>query len=54
MKILGYSEGYHDAAVTVIENGKILYASHAERYSKKKNDKHLHPNQLQKADMIAF
>ena len=40
MKILGYSEGYHDAAVTVIENGKILYASHAERYSKKKNDKH--------------
>ena len=54
MKILGYSEGYHDAAVTVIENGKILYASHAERYSKKKNDKHLHPDQLQKADKIAF
>ena len=54
MKILGYSEGYHDAAVTVIENGKILYASHAERYSKKKNDKYLHPDQLQKADKIAF
>ena len=41
MKILGYSEGYHDAAVTVIENGKILSASHAERYSKKKNYIHI-------------
>ena len=54
MKILGYSEGYHDAAVTLIENGKILYASHAERYSKKKNDKKLHPAQLRKADKVAF
>ena len=42
MKILGFSEGYHDAGVTLIENGEILYASHAERYSKKKNDRLIH------------
>jgi carbamoyltransferase len=37
--ILGISAGYHDAAATVINNrGDILFAGHAERYSKKKND----------------
>jgi len=29
---------FHDAAVTVVEDGKILFAAHAERYSKLKND----------------
>jgi predicted NodU family carbamoyl transferase len=42
MNILGISAGFHDAAATVIncsENqGDILFAGHAERYSKKKND----------------
>jgi carbamoyltransferase len=38
MRILGINETTHDAAVTVIEDGKILFAGHAERYSKKKND----------------
>jgi len=38
MRILGFNETSHDAAVSVIENGKILFASHAERYSKVKND----------------
>lgn len=38
MKILGINETTHDAAVCVIEDGKILFAAHAERYSKKKND----------------
>ena len=38
MRILGLSFQFHDAAATVIEDGKILYASHSERYSKKKND----------------
>ena len=28
----------HDAAVSLIEDRRILYASHSERYSKKKND----------------
>ena len=39
MNILGISAGFHDAAATVISpDGEILFAGHAERYSKKKND----------------
>ena len=38
MKILGVSAGFHDAALTVLHNHKILFAGHSERYSKKKND----------------
>ena len=38
MKILGYNETSHDAALALIENGNILFAGHAERYSKIKND----------------
>ena len=54
MKILGFSEGYHDAGVTLIENGEILYASHAERYSKKKNDRLIHPHQIKESDVVVF
>ena len=37
--ILGVSAGFHDAAVSVINpQGDILFAGHAERYSKVKND----------------
>jgi carbamoyltransferase len=42
MKILGVSAGFHDAALTVIHNHKILFAGHSERYSKNKNDKDIH------------
>ena len=39
MRVLGISGALnHDAAVSVIEDGKILFASHSERYSKVKND----------------
>lgn len=38
MRILGINETTHDAAVSVIEDGKIIFAAHAERYSKIKND----------------
>jgi len=39
MNILGISAGFHDAAAAVIDNhGKIVFAGHSERYSKKKND----------------
>jgi carbamoyltransferase len=44
MNILGISAGFHDAAATVINNGEIVYAGHAERYSKIKNDPNLHPD----------
>ena len=40
MRILGINETTHDAAVCLIEDGKILFAGHAERYSKEKNDWH--------------
>jgi carbamoyltransferase len=36
---LGISAGFHDAAATLIRSdGEIVFAGHAERYSKKKND----------------
>ena len=45
--ILGISAGYHDAAATVINNrGDILFAGHAERYSKQKNDANLNVDML--------
>ena len=44
--ILGISAGFHDAAATVINNGEILYAGHAERYSKIKNDPNLNVEML--------
>ena len=39
MRILGFSEGYHDAAATILEDGEVVFASHSERFSKIKNEK---------------
>ena len=41
MKILGINALNHDAAITLIEDNKILFAAHAERYSGIKNDSNL-------------
>lgn len=38
MIILGINETSHDASISLIDNNKILFAGHAERYSKIKND----------------
>lgn len=38
MIILGMNETSHDASVSVLKNGEVLFAAHAERYSKIKND----------------
>ena len=38
MIILGINETSHDASVSLIKDGEILFAGHAERYSKLKND----------------
>tara|TARA_B100000780_G_scaffold194920_1_gene137510 strand:+ start:276 stop:1616 length:1341 start_codon:yes stop_codon:yes gene_type:complete len=46
MSIIGFSEGFHDASICKINNGNIYHASHSERYSKVKNDKFLHKEQL--------
>jgi carbamoyltransferase len=49
MIILGISSGFHDAAVTVLDDSKILFAAHSERYSKKKNDPWLNQDIINEA-----
>lgn len=42
--ILGWSEGFHDACATVLDdNGNIVFASHSERFSNKKHEKEICP-----------
>ena len=41
MRIMGISAGFHDAAISVVEDGEILFAGHSERYSKAKHDIHI-------------
>ena len=59
MKVLGISLN-HDAAVSVISNDHILFASHSERYSRIKNDSHLNDALIEDAllygqpDIIAY
>jgi carbamoyltransferase len=38
MIILGVNETSHDASVSLVKDGEILFSGHAERYSKQKND----------------
>ena len=39
---LGWSEGFHDAGVCVIDNnGHIVFATHSERFSGRKHDKYV-------------
>ncbi len=55
--VAGFSEGFHDAAICVLDGTKILHASHAERYSKVKGDRWLHPRQrmlLAQAGIVAY
>jgi carbamoyltransferase len=60
MKILGINETSHDASVSLIEDGKILFAGHAERYSKQKNDWYINDSLVKDAlsygspDAIAY
>lgn len=41
MNYIGISTGFHDASVSVINDGKVVFAGHSERYSKIKSDKNL-------------
>jgi carbamoyltransferase len=52
MRILGISEGSHDAAWCLIEDGEILEAHHQERHDRKKNSKWLDASLLPKADVV--
>jgi len=60
MSFLGISAGFHDAAVSVVDNnGDILFAGHSERYTRVKNDPELCPFVLDETvdldiDHIAF
>jgi carbamoyltransferase len=48
----GISAGTHDASLTVVEDDKILFASHSERYSRIKNDAHLNDKLV--ADALSY
>lgn len=58
--ILGINETSHDASVTLIKDGSILFAGHAERYSKEKNDWYVNSSLIEDAlsygqpDCIAY
>ena len=52
MNILGISAGFHDAAVSVIQDGNVVFAGHAERYSKVKNDAHINDELI--ADALSY
>ena len=60
MLILGINDGSHDAAVTLLDGPNILYASHAERHSKVKNDHNLNSKIIEevlsfgKPEMVTF
>ena len=40
---------FHDASVCVVEDGEILFAGHAERYSRQKNDAYLNKGLMKDA-----
>lgn len=52
MKILGVNDCSHDAAVALVEENEILFAGHAERYSRNKNDYFL--NEMLVKDALSF
>ena len=49
MIILGINETSHDASISLLNNGEILFAGHAERYSKEKNDWYINDSLIQDA-----
>ena len=49
MIILGINETSHDASISLIKDGEILFAGHAERYSKKKNDWYINDSLIKDA-----
>jgi carbamoyltransferase len=49
MIILGINETSHDASVSLIQDGEILFAGHAERYSKQKNDWYINDDLIKDA-----
>lgn len=54
MIVLGINETSHDASVSLIKDGKILFAGHAERYSKQKNDWYVNDSLISNALQYGF
>lgn len=52
--VTGISEGFHDASKAIITKDEIIYAGHAERYSRIKNDRNLHPDMPEDVGLTAF
>ena len=52
IKIIGISAYFHDSAVGLIENGKIIYAAQEERFTRKKHDASFPINALK--DLLSF
>ena len=52
MIILGINESSHDASVSLLKDGEVLFSGHAERYSKQKND--WYTNRLLIKDAIQY
>lgn len=50
--ILGITAHNHDASMALIDGDKIVWAGHAERYSRVKNDSNLNPEMV--ADMLQY
>jgi carbamoyltransferase len=42
----GVAAGTHDGSLAVVKDNEILFASHTERYSRKKNDAHLNQEMI--------
>lgn len=49
MYILGISSFYHDAAVTLVKDGEIIFAAQEERYTRKKHDASFPINAIENA-----
>ena len=47
--IWGISALFHDAGVSVIRDGELVFGAHAERYSGIKHDKHINRDILREA-----
>ena len=45
----GVAAGTHDGSLAVVKDNEILFASHTERYSRKKNDAHLNTQLIEEA-----
>jgi carbamoyltransferase len=54
MIIMGINETSHDASVSLIKDGEILFAGHAERYSKQKNDWYVNDSLVKDALQYGF